>query len=138
MVRLIQAYNWGPMGMRAAEREHFGVAQFVRADDVDREIDKIKGAVEKLYFAAYWSPDRPCDAVALWTAVRDAVGIEPGQTAARLGEPRDERKAFEAWFIEETKADDLDAKHLLRRHKDDGRYLEPAAYWAYKGWRRCT
>lgn len=31
-----------------------------------------------LYEAAYWTPDRECDAVALWTNLRDALGLEPG------------------------------------------------------------
>lgn len=50
--------------------------------------DRIKVAVEALYFAAYWTPDRECEAQALWTELRDAAGIEPGQTGDKLGPPR--------------------------------------------------
>jgi hypothetical protein len=39
-------------------------------------------AVHDLYYAAVWHPDRPVDATALWTAVRDAAGFEPGQSPA--------------------------------------------------------
>jgi hypothetical protein len=52
------------------------------------DFEALKKAVEELYFAAYWSPDRECDALGLWTAVRDAAKIAPGQTGARLGPPR--------------------------------------------------
>lgn len=45
-------------------------------------------AVEALYFSAYWHPDRKVDEQTLWTAVRDAAGIAPGQTAERLGVDR--------------------------------------------------
>src|ERR1035441_3682553 len=49
---------------------------------------KMKSAIERLYFAANWHPDRVVDAAALWSAVRDAAGIAPGQTASRLGPDR--------------------------------------------------
>jgi hypothetical protein len=39
-------------------------------------------AVTALYYAAVWTADRPVDATALWTAVRDAAGFEPGQSPA--------------------------------------------------------
>ena len=45
-------------------------------------------AVEALYFSAHWHADRPVDEAALWTAVRNAAGIKPGQTGARLGPDR--------------------------------------------------
>jgi hypothetical protein len=48
----------------------------------------LQSAIESLYFAAHWTPDRECDAAKLWEAVRDAAGIAPGQTAERLGKPR--------------------------------------------------
>ena len=49
---------------------------------------KMKSAIERLYFAANWHPDRVVDAAALWSAVRDAAGITPGQTASRVGPDR--------------------------------------------------
>jgi hypothetical protein len=48
----------------------------------------MKSAIERLYFAANWHPDRVVDAAALWSAVRDAAGITPGQTASRVGPDR--------------------------------------------------
>jgi hypothetical protein len=51
-------------------------------------IEKMHEAVAALYFAAYWHPDRKVDEAALWTAVRDAAGIKPGQTGERLGPDR--------------------------------------------------
>ena len=50
------------------------------ADEPDweqRYIDLVE-AVYDLYFAAYWSPDRDCDAAKLWETLRDAAGIKPG------------------------------------------------------------
>jgi hypothetical protein len=41
---------------------------------------KLIEAVRALYYAAVWHPDRPVDAAALWTTVRDAAGFEPGQS----------------------------------------------------------
>lgn len=58
-------------------------------DTVGRE--KLARAVEALYYAAYWHADRPVDERALWEAVRDAAGLEPGQTSARLGKDEDGR-----------------------------------------------
>jgi hypothetical protein len=54
-----------------------------RADDFGR----LQEAVEKLYYAAYWAPDRYCDARKLWEDVRAAAGFEHGQTSKILGEP---------------------------------------------------
>lgn len=52
------------------------------------QFEKLKQAVENLYYAAYWQPDRECDAESLWKAVRDAAGLPPGQSFERLGPPR--------------------------------------------------
>lgn len=43
-------------------------------------------AVRALYYAAVWTADRTVDAAALWTAVRDAAGFEPGQSPKALPE----------------------------------------------------
>lgn len=51
-------------------------------------MSELRDAVEALYFAAHWSPDRPVDEKSLWERVRDAAGIKPGQTAERLGPRR--------------------------------------------------
>lgn len=37
-------------------------------------------AVRDLYFAAHWTADRPVNEEMLWTAIREAAGIEPGQS----------------------------------------------------------
>src|ERR1019366_2821615 len=51
-------------------------------------LKKAEEAIERLYFAANWHPDRTVDADALWSAIRDAAGITPGQTASRVGPDR--------------------------------------------------
>jgi hypothetical protein len=74
-----------------------------RARDAERELDTsnrahratgkmladVGRAVEAVYYAAHWSPDRECDAAKLWTGLRDAVGLTPGKSTELLGEPRD-------------------------------------------------
>jgi hypothetical protein len=57
-------------------------------EDLLDRLMELKKAAEALYFAAHWHADRPVDESALWTALRDAARIEPGQTAARLGPDR--------------------------------------------------
>jgi 5'-deoxynucleotidase len=57
-------------------------------EDTRRDLVRLREAVAALYFAAYWHPDRDVDEQGLWTAVRDAAGITPGQTGARLGPDR--------------------------------------------------
>lgn len=46
---------------------------------------ELSAAVEALYYAAYWRPDRECEAIKLWEGVRDAAGIPAGQSYDRLG-----------------------------------------------------
>lgn len=48
----------------------------------------LREAVDAVYYAAHWTPDRKCDAARLWTKLRDAAGLTPGETAKRLGPPR--------------------------------------------------
>jgi hypothetical protein len=63
--------------------------QFLTAGEVSRRDNKrLIEAIEAVYFAAHWSPDRECDATKLWTELRDAAGITPGQTANLLGPSR--------------------------------------------------
>lgn len=47
----------------------------------------LKQAVEALYYAAYWASDRLSseEEKALWTAVRDAAGLAPGDSFLHLG-----------------------------------------------------
>lgn len=52
------------------------------------DFERLRAAVERLYFAAYWSPDRVCDAYTLWADVRAAAGIKPGQSIDVLGPPQ--------------------------------------------------
>lgn len=48
---------------------------------------EMRKAIEALYFAAYWTPDRECDAGRLWEQLRDAAEIPPGQAGMILGQP---------------------------------------------------
>jgi hypothetical protein len=52
-----------------------GYAAGVAATTPAPSDSKLLTAVHALYTAAYWYPDRPCDAIALWTDVRDAAGL---------------------------------------------------------------
>lgn len=54
---------------------------------MNNDFSKLQSAVRKLYMAAYWSPDRDCDAAKLWEDVRDAAGIVHGQSPKRI-EPK--------------------------------------------------
>jgi hypothetical protein len=47
---------------------------------------KLYPAVKKLYYAAYWYPDRPCKAKQLWEDVRDAAGFQPGDSPSPYGD----------------------------------------------------
>ena len=58
------------------------------SEELTRKWGRMRAAVRELYYAAYWSPDRNVDAQKLWENVRDAAGIEPGQTVNVLGPPR--------------------------------------------------
>lgn len=51
---------------------------------MEDKFEKLRAAVEQLYYAALWKADREVDEAALWEAVRDAAGFEPGQSSARL------------------------------------------------------
>ena len=52
---------------------------------LEPQFSDLKRAVHELYFAADWHADRPVDEAALWSAVRDAAGIEPGHAPVPLG-----------------------------------------------------
>jgi hypothetical protein len=72
----------------------------------EEKLKKAEEATERLYFAANWHPDRTVDADALWSAIRDAAGITPGQTASRVGPDRgcEQRNAAEARLSEIVKS----------------------------------
>ena len=42
--------------------------------------EELVEAVRALYYAGVWHCDRPVDEDALWKAVRDAAGFEPGNS----------------------------------------------------------
>jgi hypothetical protein len=49
-----------------------------------QSFETLRNAVRNLYYAAHWTPDRPVDAVQLWTAVRDAAGFPTGNSPKAL------------------------------------------------------
>ena len=49
------------------------------------EIERLRKAVSDVYYAAHWTPDRPCDAGRLWTDLRDAAGLKPGNAPKPKG-----------------------------------------------------
>lgn len=82
---------------------------------------ELREAVKALYFAAYWHADRPVDEAALWTAVRDRAGIEPGQTGKVLGADRSTFTAERqiADFVAAQKDMDPDLAMAARKVCDD-------------------
>lgn len=54
-------------------------SQLAKASD-----SKLLTAVLELYTSAFWSPDRPVDAIALWTDVRNAAGFAPDTSPVPL------------------------------------------------------
>lgn len=73
----------------------------------------LAAAADRLYFAGYWHADRPVDEQRLWTALRDAAGIAPGQTTKVLGPERGTNNQSE---IEEA----LWALHSYESNRQDG------------------
>jgi hypothetical protein len=59
-----------------------------RESAMEQRFSALVGAVGKLYYAAYWTPDRECEADLLWEKVRDAAGFAPGHLAEVLGPRR--------------------------------------------------
>jgi hypothetical protein len=57
---------------------------------VGRQYARLRSAVVDLYYSAHWIPAYPCDAAALWAAVRDAAGFvtasSPVATTAITGQ----------------------------------------------------
>jgi len=50
-------------------------------------VDKYKrllAAVSAVYYAAHWTPDRPCNAAQLWIELRDAAGFVSGKAPKPL------------------------------------------------------
>lgn len=45
---------------------------------------KLTDAIKALYYSAVWHADRPVDEKALWKAVRDAAGFEPGNAPEEI------------------------------------------------------
>ena len=67
----------GSWGSQAGEILKEMIAAALRERDA-----ALRKAVKDLYYAAHWTPDRNVNAAALWEAVRDAVGLEPGHAPA--------------------------------------------------------
>jgi hypothetical protein len=69
--------------MSALEEEYENSNEF----KLTQEITRLKAAVEAIYYGAYWASDRLSTEQedALWKELRDAAGLQPGQTAVRLG-----------------------------------------------------
>lgn len=66
------------------------------------ELMALQDAVRNLYFAGYWHADREVNEIGLWTAVRDAANIKPGQTGERLGPDRTRPEVGEWKKVERT------------------------------------
>lgn len=54
--------------------------EYCDCDGIYEEVQLMRFAITALYKAAHWTPDRPVDAVGLWTVLRDAAGLPPGQS----------------------------------------------------------
>ena len=57
-------------------------------DDLERKCMRMRLAIHAAYYAAWWIPDRECQAAMLWTELRDAAGIPPGKALEKLGPQR--------------------------------------------------
>lgn len=64
----------------------------LQVDAARSDFTKLREAVKALYYAAYWHADRDVDEPALWTAVRDAACLPPGESKIHLGEDQSGRK----------------------------------------------
>lgn len=53
------------------------------AVDVPSRYARLYHAAHALYMAGRWTCDAPVDAAALWTEMRDALGLAPGTATAR-------------------------------------------------------
>lgn len=57
-----------------------------RFDDLEERYLRLLDAVDAIYHAAYWHPDRVVkNEIQLWEELRDAAGITPGSSSALLG-----------------------------------------------------
>jgi hypothetical protein len=71
-------------GMLCQERDTWKAkAEEQRARAMAAEVQlqatqRLQGAALMLYRAGYWTCDRPVDEAAMWTELRDALGLEPG------------------------------------------------------------
>jgi hypothetical protein len=57
----------------------------LRIDQLEADLDALRKAATALYTAGRWTCSEPCDADALWAALRDAAGIPAGTETARAG-----------------------------------------------------
>jgi len=55
-------------------------------ENEEEKVLRMQQAIDNLYFAAWWSPDRACDAARLWDELRDAAEIDEGAKTYLLGE----------------------------------------------------
>jgi hypothetical protein len=79
--------------MRDTPRDEIDAAHIVKCVN---GYERIVAAARALYYAAHWTPDRECDAGALWTELRDACEFEPGHSpkpAVSAPEARGEAQA---------------------------------------------
>lgn len=77
-------YITGP-GLSQQEIDDF--CYVVAQEDVAKLLsifDDLRSAVRELYYSGVWTCDRSVDEGALWTAVRDAAGFEPGKSPEAL------------------------------------------------------
>lgn len=47
---------------------------------------ELETLLKKLYYAGYWTCDRPVDEKSLWEEVRDTLGLPEGTSPKRIGE----------------------------------------------------
>lgn len=73
-------------GMLTDERDRW----IQRAQRAERELEALKAAGVAIYMAGHWTCDRPVDDAALWTALRDALGLPPGNSPKPLNAPEGE------------------------------------------------
>jgi hypothetical protein len=59
----------------------------LRDTSTNKQDNVLLDAIKALYYSANWSADRPVDEALLWSNLRDAAGLDVGNSPAPLAHP---------------------------------------------------
>jgi hypothetical protein len=97
-------------------------------ENSEEKVLRMQQAIDNLYFAAWWSPDRACDAARLWDELRDAAEIDEGAKTYLLGEDH----SGDA----QTVTDFVNVEYLENQVKTLDEELHAIEDWAHDNFRR--